>query len=48
MFDEPDSERNAFDFLSERSIIDRTKECKAYFDQFVSVNAMRNKNAKVS
>jgi len=41
-------ENKIYDFLSERSIIERTDDCKLYFEKYITVNALVNKSITVS
>ncbi len=40
-------EKKVFAFLTEDSIIERTKDCKSYFSNYVSAQAMLNTDSKV-
>ncbi len=40
-------EQKVFALLSEDSIIERTKDCKSYFSNYVSAQAMINKDSDV-
>ena len=40
-------EKKVYAFLSEDSIIKRTKDCKSYFTNYVSAQAMSNKDKLV-
>ena len=40
-------EEKVFQFLSEEAIINRTKDCKRYFQKYISAQAMINKNNNV-
>ena len=48
VLDARNSEDKIFNFLSEDAILERTKNCKSYFDNFVTANAVANKNSSVS
>ncbi len=41
-------EEKVFKFLSEDSIINRTRDCKNYFQNYISAQAMVNKHSNVS
>jgi len=41
-------EKNISNFFTEDSIIERTEDCKTYFEKYISARALQNKSVSVS